>query len=530
MRPARSTKRTRKPLRGLVVGSKRLGSPARCAKRRRLTSCSVASPSRSLSLTTEAKAKLRRVLRLVHPDRYMREVAAREVNSRSLQALNAYTDSLARGERGRCTAQSLRFLVHPEGGSHAPLREVVCSLPAGGSLQPLFSAFASLAQAVNSPQPTPSPPRTSELLEWLSSNLGESTARREHSETRAQSLEAAKRACEAEFGLQRLHLGFLAESASAQASHLEALAAALRCLSVEALRQVRGAHIVVADAQEVPQQPGRALAEAPGMRLLLASDGTLWLSLCSDWRPIWRFLRSIDLAWASEAGAAAAQAAAKAQDELPALAMLLRVRYLFAPSALRPEPLAGFCAALRQAAPALEAAAPAEAFAIGLHVCAELAAGPWDLAWSDERGVLCCAYAFGHHSVMVSAQCPPWALSHFLAQHGARCDAERAAGEEVRARLERTQAAVKEALGVALGFSVRLPDIVALASADRLLLAAPELTAAVGTRVRGTRILVTADSDPCAYELLSNGTICLPASFRIDLLVRAILDCNSGPA
>ncbi len=206
------------------------------------------------------------------------------------------------------------------------------------------------------------------------------------------------------------------------------------------------------------------------------------------------------------------------------MASLLRVKYVFAPSAVRPEPLAGFVAAVRDAAPTLQAALPpGPAFGFGLHVCAEVPPGRWEVRWRDADGRLVVAYAFGQRSVMVAAACPPWALAHFLAQHGARCDAERAAGEDLRARLERIQAAVHQALGATLGTSVLLPDVAALAAADRLLLAAPELLAAVGTAMRGTRIMIVADDDACRYEVLSNGTVCIPASFRVDLLVRAIL-------
>jgi hypothetical protein len=541
-----------------------LGSPARCAKarfQRTRVRAAVASPpfSPSAPLDADAKVLLRKVLRSVHPDKYMANPRAREVNSASLQRLNGYVDAMSRGDRPRCGAQSLRFLISDAAGGSgaAALREVLCVLPPGGCLKPLFAAFsltrARRSLSASSPRrgggggslhasPRTSPrkrrasaSRDAELLEWLSSHLGDASARRELYESRAAGLAAAKATLEAEFGLRHLRLGFMAESATAEPLHLAALAEALRCFSAEHAGALAGAHIVLCDAQEVPSAGGAArpprAASADG-RFQLADDGTLWLSLCADWRPLWRFLRGADLAWAAEAGAAAAARAADAEAALPSLASLLRVKYIYAPTTLRPEPLSGFCISLSDAAAVLSALPMLAGgpFGFGLHVCACVSPGAWDLAWDDAAGRTLVAYAFGQRSVFVAADCPPWALAHFLAQHGERCDAERAAGERMRAALEGVQASLRAALGVTLGTSVLLPDAAALASAERLLAAAPELRAAVGAHLAGARLMIVADTDACRFECLANGTLCIPLSWRVEEVLRVLLQQRADKA
>jgi hypothetical protein len=543
--------------RGGAGGGGALGSPARCAKARfqTRTRAAVASPpiSPSAPLDADAKVLLRKVLRSVHPDKYMANPRAREINSASLQRLNGYVDAMSRGDRPRCGAQSLRFLVSDGGaaavsGSAAALREVLCVLPPGGSLKPLFAAFSLTRRSMSasprrggmSPRTSPrkrraSASRDAELLEWLGSHLGEASTRRELYQSRGAGLAAAKAALEAEFGLRHLRLGFIAESATAEPLHLAALAEALRCFSAEQAGALAGAHIVLCDAQEVPAagvggaKPPRAASEDG--RFQLAEDGTLWLSLCADWRPLWRFLRAADLAWAAQAGAAAAARAADAEASLPRLAALLRVKHIYAPTTLRPEPLCGFCASLSDAAAVL-AASPIDAaacgssggaFGFGLHVCAAVSPGTWDLAWADASGRTLVAYAFGQRSVFVAADCPPWALAHFLAQHGTRIDAERASGDARRAALEGVQAALRAALGVTLGTSVLLPEAAALASAERLLAVAPELRAAVGEHLAGARLMIVDDADANAFVCLANGTLCIPLSWRVEEVLRVLL-------
>ena len=504
-----------------------LGSPARSAKarsqhRRHGVACAAgAAQPLTRPAGGDTKSQLRRIVRLVHPDLYTQEAQAHEINSASLQRLNAYVDALESGQRSRCAALPLRFLVRSSDG--AGLREVACTLPAGGSLAPLFSAFAGAgSSAARVSGVSEAGGRQGELVEWLQRNLSESHVRRQQHEGRAARLSAAKAALQREFGLQHLHLGFLAESATADGPHLATVGEALRCLSHEASAALRNVHLLVADPQEMPA------AAAPGSSGVMMPDGTLWLALAPDWRPIWRFLRAADLTAAATAGQAAAQAAADVQARLPEVAAALGVKYVFAPSALRPQPLGGFCSAILAAGPL---GLPGRAFRFGIHVSDHIPPGPWDIVWppatpvaAQRQGPLLAAYARGQRSVMVAVTCSPHSLAEFLEAHGEACDLHRAAGEGLRAQMESAQKEVLQALGAALHASVQLPDDAALAAARRLLSAAGTIRDAVGAAtLSSTRILLVADADPCAYEVLPNGTLCIPSTFQVDLLVKAIL-------
>ena len=516
------TKAARRQSNG-VAHPLRLGSPARTVKSRLRRTCvaaaATAAPPSGAGATTvnsDLKRQLRQVLRLVHPDLYTTEPAAQELNSVSLQRLNAYVDALNAGQRSRCQRTELRFLVRDTNGGE--LREVSCTLPGGGSLSPLTTAFKQRGRGA--PAPVPERRRSREpLVEWLQSNLGESVARRQQHECRASQLAAAKAALVKEHGLRHLHLGFMAESATASAAHLVAVRDALRCLTHEACAALRDVHILVADPQEMP-----IVGDQRGKTCVLAQDGTLWMPLSKDWRPLWRFLRSCDLAAAAAAGQATAQASADVQARLPEVAALLGVKYVFAPTALFPEPVGRFIRGILSHEAGTRRRDGGDAFRFGIHVCAEMPPGPWDVTFPKHQSPPLAAYSTGQRSVMVNIDCPPAALFQFLADHGAACDAQRAAGEDVRALLEKAQAAVNATLGAALHASVLLPEAAALASFEKLLAAAAQITDAVGLdRLRGTRIMVVSDADPCAYEVLPNGTLCIPASFKVDLLVRAIL-------
>jgi hypothetical protein len=239
----------------------------------------VGTPGRARQQGTD-KSRLRTILRAVHPDRFSADPRARELNTASLQKLNAYCDALSSGGGLRCVATSLRFVVHADGDS-AALREVEAALPPGGCLQPLFAAFAMPPRSSGARRRRNSGARDDELLAWLSSHLDESKVRRGAYATRSAGLAAAKAAVEAEFGLRNLHLGYTAESASAEPVHLSALAEALRCFSEEQTAAFADVTIVLADSQEMPRSTASRGASADGA-FLLADDGKLWLSLVTD--------------------------------------------------------------------------------------------------------------------------------------------------------------------------------------------------------------------------------------------------------
>jgi hypothetical protein len=132
--------------------------------------------------------------------------------------------------------------------------------------------------------------------------------------------------------------------------------------------------------------------------------------------------------------------------------------------------------------------------------------------------------------VEVDVRCSPFALAQFLQLNGARCDAACAAGEAARARLESVQASLLSSLGVTLSVSALLNDQVALLAGERLLAAAPELRAAVGTGLTGTRLMFVADTDACRYQVLSAGTLCVPAGFKLEEVLRAMLGQRSSAA
>ena len=494
-----------------------LGSPARSAKARcRLRVCAAMGTPGGAKTD---KSRLRTILRAVHPDRFTADPRARELNTLSLQKLNAYVDALTSNGR-RCEPTSVRFVVHGDNGA---LREVQAALPAGGSLQPLFAAFE--LRSSSGVRQRRASLRDEELVAWLASHMGEASARRELYESRSASLAAAKAALESEFGLRHLHLGYVAEGSSAEPAHLAALAEALRCFSAEQAAAFAEATIVLADRTEMPSAVARA-ASADGA-FLLAKDGKLWLSLCTDWRPLWRFLRDADLVWAASAGNAAASRAAAVQAALPGLAELLRVKYIYAPSTVE---ASSFCEALSDAAAVLSAAPPAGPFRFGVSLCSEIPAGDWNSVWADPGGRTMIAYAFGHRSIEVDARCSPFALAQFLLQHGARCDAECGMGDAARARLESVQSSLLASLGVSLSVSALLNDSVAVAAGERLLAAAPELRVAVGEKLNGTKLMLVADTDVCRFQVLAAGTVCVPVGFQIDEVVRAVLGQQSAAA
>ena len=495
-----------------------MGSPARCAKSRCRLRVRAAVGTPGGAKQTD-KSRLRTILRAVHPDRFSADPRARELNTLSLQKLNAYVDALSSSGGRRCEATSVRFVVNDAG---VP-REVEASLPPGGCLQPLFAAFA-LPHRSSSARRRRASLRDEELVAWLAAHMGEASARRELYESRSAGLVAAKAALEAEFGLRHLHLGYTAESATAQPGHLAALAEALRCFSAEQAAAFADATIVLADPQEMPRSGATRDASADGA-FVLAEDGKLWLSLCTDWRPLWRFLRDTDLEWAAAAGSAAASRAAAVDAALPGLAALLRVKYIYGPSTVA---TSTFCAALSDASSVLAAAPQAGPFRFGVSLCADVADGAWDLVWADPSGRTLVAYAFGQRSVQVDARCSPLALAQCLQQHGARCDAECAAGEAARARLESVQASLLSSLGVTLSVSALLNDQVALAAGERLLAAAAELRAAVGEQLAGLRLMIVADTDACRYQVLAAGTLCIPAGFKLEEVLRAVLDQRSA--
>jgi hypothetical protein len=304
---------------------------------------------------------------------------------------------------------------------------------------------------------------------------------------------------------------------------LAALAEALRCFSAEQAAAFAAATIVLADRTEMPRSGPRA-ASADGA-FLLAEDGKLWLSLCTDWRPLWRFLRDTDLAWAAAAGNAAASRAAAVRAALPGLAELLHVKYIYAPSTVD---ASSFCGALSDAAAVLSAATPAGPFRFGVSLCSEIPAGDWSSIWADPGGRTMIAYSFGQRSIQVDARCSPFALAQFLLQHGARCDAECGTGDEARARLEVVQSGLLASLGVTLCVSALLNDSLALAAGERLLSAVPELRAAVGEMLAGTKLMLVGDKDACRYQVLAAGTLCIPLGFKLDEVVRAVLGSSAA--
>ena len=495
-----------------------LGSPARCAKARcrlRVRAAGLGTPGGGKT----DKSRLRTILRAVHPDRFTADPRARELNTLSLQKLNAYVDALSSNGR-RCEPTSVRFVVHGDNGA---LREVQAALPAGGSLQPLFAAFE--LRSSSGVRRRRASLRDEELVAWLASHMGEASARRELYESRSAGLVAAKAALESEFGLRHLHLGYVAEGSSAEPAHLAALAEALRCFSAEQAAAFAEATIVLADRTEMPRSGARA-ASADGA-FLLAEDGKLWLSLCTDWRPLWRFLRDADLAWAAAAGNAAASRAAAVHAALPGLAELLRVKYIYAPSTIE---ASSFCEALSDAAAVLSAAPPAGPFRFGVSLCSEIPAGDWNSVWADPGGRTMIAYAFGQRSIEVDARCSPFALAQFLLQHGARCDAECGMGDAARAMLESVQSSLLASLGITLSVSALLNDGIAVTAGERLLAAAAELRTAVGEKLDGTKLMLVADTDVCRYQVLAAGTLCVPVGFQVEEVVRAVLGQQSAAA
>ena len=502
---------------GVLLSS--LGSPARCAKRRRRTESVRAALGTPGGAKTD-KSRLRAILRAVHPDRFTADPKAQELNTLSLQQLNAYVDALSSSSGRRCEPTSVRFVVHGENGA---LREVHAALPAGGSLQPLFAAFE--LRSSSGLRRRRASLRDEELVAWLASHMGEASARRELHESRAAGLAAAKAALETEFGLRHLHLGYVAEGSSAEPAHLAALAEALRCFSAEQAAAFAEATIILADRTEMPREGARA-ASADGA-FLLAEDGKLWLSLCTDWRPLWRFLRNADLAWAAAAGNAAASRAAAVHAALPGFAELLRVKFIYAPRTVE---ASSFCGALSDAAAVLSAAPPSGPFRFGVSLCSEIPAGDWNSVWADPGGRTMIAYAFGQRSIQVDARCSPFALAQFLMQHGTRCDAECSMGDAARARLESVQSCMLASLGVTLSASALLNDCLALAAGERLLAAAPELRAAVGEKLTGTKLMLVADTDVCRYQVLAAGTLCIPLGFKLDEVVHALLESAAACA
>jgi hypothetical protein len=458
-------------------------------------------------------------MRAVHPDRFVAspERPARELNEASLASLNAYVDALSRGDSRRCRAQALRFLVRQ--GTSA-LQELRVSLPAGGSLQPLFTAFASLQQHLQaSPRGGTSPRlRSPELQDWLRSSAPAAAATQQADATRRSALSAAVSSLEREFGLASFHLGFLAEGGSASAEHVGALAQALRCLSPESAAALRRLRLVLADEQEMPRGAGRGEG-------WLAEDGCVWLPLGRDWRSLWRFLCSLDLARATADGAASAADAAALQARLPQLARLLRLRELFSAPALPPAQLECFAAALEAQSAAITAmGCPSEPFGFAVQVVSELAESSSELSLRAPDGRLLACWCAAQQSLLVAAACPPLSLARFLQSHGARCKAALRECQDGRAAMEAMQQQLAAALGLRLAAASQLAMAHALSASRRLLSAAEGLRGELGAACAGLHVLLVEDASPLRYTLLSTGVLAVPASFRLADLTRALRD------
>ena len=87
-------------------------------------------------MDVDQKKLVRTIVRRVHPDLFAAHPAERAANAASLQALNAYADLLAAGQRPEPVR--LDFFARADGGALEP---VAAELPGHGSLAPLFFAF-----------------------------------------------------------------------------------------------------------------------------------------------------------------------------------------------------------------------------------------------------------------------------------------------------------------------------------------------------------------------------------------------------
>jgi len=256
-------------------------------------------------------------------------------------------------------------------------------------------------------------------------------------------------------------------------------------------------------------------AELGAGKETVAEDGTLWLPLSLDWKPLWRTLRSADLT----AAAAASARAAEARAALPALASRLNVRYVAAAAAgLSLSSLLACTASLMQH-PSRTPQPPPQPLGLGIEIVAgppaEAPPGGWAAVSDPAWGVV---YASGARSLILSATCSPETLHSFLATNGAACDAQREEGDALRLRQSELKALARVRMGMDVDVSGLLPEAAAVVAVERLVGAEAQLE-----KGRGLRLLLVADDSPLRYVVAETGALCVPIGFELEELIAMLL-------
>jgi hypothetical protein len=556
--------------------------------------------ARSARLPAAARTALRRVQLAVHPDKH-RDAAAREANTRSLALLNAYVDALQRPDGRRLREAQLHFVLAADdncgggggGGGAATTtasaaarrasREVRCTLPASGTLQPLFSAFADIlgadgaafcsASASAGAEGAPAgahDPELVDLLAWLRSAAGSAAAARAAHEAHVEALRVATEAVKREFRLPALHVCCTANvDGSATPAHLAALAAALRGVPAGDLRDLRGLRVFLDTSERLPMSlfasQGAAASskdeDRAGRSFVLLNEGILYLSLSTDASAYAAMLAAVaaSLGGVARAAAAAAEEAAVRRAACQRAAAALGVFLVYGENCSTTDltwpQLRAFCAAVCAAVMPRQSRRLLGSFSVRVErfIPTQPAdcptEGDYALKWAcPQDGALRIAVRANEASTLIIAfDVPPAALASFLAEHGARLAALAAEQRAHHARRGNAEEAARAALGFRrVSSSYALPVDAALASLGRLKDAAPEVVDALRSSGTTTGIampawwgdgastrsklalLIEQDGDSEAYIVRRDGTLVVPASFAVQRLLQALLGVSCG--
>lgn len=72
-----------------------------------------------------------------------------------------------------------------------------------------------------------------------------------------------------------------------------------------------------------------------------------------------------------------------------------------------------------------------------------------------------------------------------------------------------------------VGASCLLSDDVAVQATQRLVDCSADMQRVAGAQLAGTRMMIVGDEDACRYDVLTNGTLCIPANFKVEASVCA---------
>jgi hypothetical protein len=477
-------------------------------------------------MDVDQKKLVRTIVRRVHPDLFAAHPAERAANAASLQALNAYADLLAAGQRPEPVR--LDFFARADGGALEP---VAAELPGHGSLAPLFFAFGLIsAEELAAAAGAGAGERDGrDLFQWLGGVAAEAAQAAGAHDALKRAARALRAELEAAHGLAAVDAGGeFAVAGEEQRRQLEALRALAEALAEGAATgalprgALEGLRLRVYHPDSAPLTAvGRANADgsfdlrAEPLGGRVADDGVLHV-VAARGGGVAAALGALDLARARVLARAAAYWAARARDLAPALRDALGVQNVWcdARQGDLAQRFALWAGALLEARAAEAPPAPrGRAFSFSLLVHADPASPMLDFAAASSV-------------LQVRCDCPPRQLLAYMAgEGGALADRAAAAVTDARAEEEEALAAVRDALGARAVVRVCSSHDAGrvVEAARRLVDAAPAIRAAVD--LAGVSLAIDD-----VYGVWDAGFISIPYDFSLADLQPQLQALLTSPA